>query len=114
MLQPDRYFPCLSFVEREAIQLVYDSFVPLYFVVPCAPIDDYYAASPYNFDGRQAAFEHMFGVVREDVVIVEGTEAIPCYVGFYDFYLTWLLYDPICCGGTRPDCRQDDYSPVQT
>jgi len=114
VLPPELYFPCLGYPERDAIKIVYDSFVPLYFVVPTAPVDDYYASLAINFDGRQQAWENMFEVLREEITIVEGEPPVMCYVGFYDFYLSWLLYDPICCGGLRPDCRQDDYSPVQT
>ena len=114
LLAPEWYFPCLGYPEREAIKLVFDSFVPLYFVVPCAPVDNYYAGLAINFDGRQQAWENMFGVVRREVEIDPLFPPVECYIGFYTFYLTWLLYDPICCDGLRPDCRQDDYSPVNT
>lgn len=110
MLQPNEYYPCLAYPERDAIRIIYDSFVPLYFVVPCQPVDEYYASCPINFEGRQANFEHMFGVVREEVEILPGEPPVECYVGFYTFYITWLLYDPICCGGARPDCFIFDYS----
>lgn len=86
--------------------------MPLYFVVPCRPIDDYYAACPINFDGRQQAWENMFKVIREEFEIVPGEPPIECYVGFWEFYLDWILYDPICCGGLRPDCFIDDYSNI--
>lgn len=113
-LLPDQYFPCLAYVEREAIKIVYASFVPTFFVCPCKPVDDYYAAHPLNFEGRQQAFESMFQVLREEVEIFEGLPPVECYIGFYTFFVGWGFYDPICCGGLRPDCRQDDYSPVQT
>jgi hypothetical protein len=57
-------------------------------------------------------FENMFEVYREEVEIFPGAPPVECYFGFYTPYVSWLLYDPICCGGLRPDCRQDDYSPV--
>jgi hypothetical protein len=104
----------LGYPEREAIQLVFDSFVPTFFVVPTEPVDDYYAGLAIDFDGRQEAWENMFEVTREEIEIIEGLPPVMCYVGFYEFYLTWFLYEPICCGGLRPECRQDDYSPVQT
>lgn len=92
------------------MRLVYDSFVPLYFVVPTAPIDDYYASCPVNFLGRQELFENMFRVTRSEEVIVEGFPPVEVYVGFYAFYLSWLLYPPIADHATPPDCRQYNYS----
>lgn len=114
MLQPADYFPCLAPLEKAAIRLVYASFVPTYFVVPCGPVDDLYAASPYNFPDRQWAFEHTFEVTREEVEIFPGLPTVLCYSGFYEYYLTWLLYDPIAYGTAPPACRQYDYSPVST
>ncbi len=105
MLQPTEYFPCLCPLEQDAIRLVYASFVPAYFVVPCAPIDALYATSSANFSGRQEAFENMFGVVREDIEIIEGLPAVECYVGFAAFQVSWVLYDPIALGTRPTECR---------
>jgi len=112
LLTPDKYFPCLAPLEQAAIRVVYDSFVPLYFVVPTAPVDALYAGSPENFDGRQAAFENMFRVTRSEEVIIPGTDPIEVYTGFYTFYITWLLYDPIAFDTTPPPCFQNVYSNV--
>lgn len=112
MLQPDLYFPCLAPLEKAAIRAVYDAFVPTYFVVPVADVDALYAGSSDNFDGRQQAFENMFDVTRVEVEIFPGLPEVLCYSGFYEFYLTWLLYDPIAYDTPGPACRQFDYSPT--
>jgi len=112
MLQPEQYFPCFAYVEKQAVWAVYNSFVPLYFVVPCAPVDAVYAASELNFEGRQEAFENMFRVTREEIEIVEGFPPVECYVGFWEYYITWLLYPPISDGTPYVPCFQNDYSNV--
>lgn len=51
----------------------------------------------------------MFDVVKEDIVIVEGFDPVLCYVGFWEFYLTWILYGPINGGTDDTHCRIYEY-----
>jgi len=89
--------------------LAYASVVPPYiFVIPCAPIDAFYAASPVNFDLRQQWWEEMFHFTRHDLEIVPGV-TVEVYYDLYGFLQDWLLYEPINGGTDDTHCRQYEY-----
>lgn len=111
-LPPELYYPCLAPTEQAACRLAYASVVPPYvFVIPCAPLDAFYSGSPVNFDGRQEAWENMFGFVRITIEIVPGVEE-EVYTDLYGFLQDWLLYDPINGGTDDTHCRQNEYTPI--
>lgn len=105
MRPPDAYFPCLAPEEQGAVRLVYSSFVPTYYVVPVAPITAYFESLANNFPGRQALFELAFRVTKDTVEVPPLPEPIEVYFGFYEFYLSWILYDPIAYGTAPRNCE---------
>lgn len=111
-LPPDLYYPCLYSTEQAACRLAYASVVPPYvFVIPCAPIDAHFAASPVNFDGRQEAWVNMFGFVRTEIEVVP-TVFVDVYLDPYGMLQDWLLYEPINGGVDDTHCRQNEYTPI--
>jgi len=109
-LRPEQYFPCFSPVEQGACVLAFNSVVPPYiFVIPCEPIDNYFASSPENFEGRQDLWVHMFGFYRMEIEILPGIMR-EVYADPNGFLLDWLTYPPIGFGEPIPRCRVNDYS----
>jgi hypothetical protein len=104
VLRPELYFPCLAPLEQGAIRLIFTSWIPTYVVIPVYAIDAYFDASPYNWDLRQSYFENMFGVTRDTVTLPGFPEPVEVYIGFYEFYLSWILYDPIAYGSAPGPC----------
>lgn len=109
---PEVYYPCLCEEEKGAIQVVFDSFVPTFFVVPTAPVTAWYASLSTNFDRRQELFEIMFQVTRIDVEIDPMFPPVECYSGFWEYYITWLLYPPIADDFDDTHCRAYEYGQV--
>jgi hypothetical protein len=108
-LRPERYYPCLTPTEQAACRLAFASVVPPYvFVIPCAPIDDFYASSPVNFDLRQQWWEEMFHFHREEIEIIPDV-FVEVYTDLYGFLSDWLLYPPINGGVDDTHCRQYEY-----
>jgi hypothetical protein len=112
MLQPTLYFPCLAPIEQEAIRLVYSLHIPTYFVIPAQPIVDYFMSVGDDGAWRLANFENMFQVTKSEETIPPFDFPILVYSGFYEYYLTWIIYDPIAYGTTPPACRMYEYSQV--
>lgn len=98
--------------EQGAIKVVYNAFVPTFFVIPVQPVTDWYTGRFDNFPGRQEAFENMFQVHQEEIEIDPLFPPVNCYVGFYVYYIGWALYDPIAYDEPSPRCFVDDYSSV--
>lgn len=108
-LRPERYYPCLAPTEQAACRLAYASVVlPYDAVIPCAPIDSFYASSPVNFDLRQSWWEDMFHFRRITIEIVFGVE-VEVYTDLYGFLSDWRFYDPINGGVDDTECRQFHY-----
>lgn len=106
---PDKYYPCLTPTEQYACRLAYASVVPPYiYVIPCQPIDDFYAGSPVNFGLRQTWWEDMFHFVRVEIEIIP-TVFVEVYTDLYGFIDDWRLYDPINGGTDDTHCRQFEY-----
>ena len=109
---PEVYYPCLAPEEQGACRLAYASVVPPYvFVIPCEPIDNYYASLSTNFDLRQTWWEDMFHFRRITVEIFPGVER-EVYTDLYGFLSDWLLYPPINGGTDDTRCRMYEYSQI--
>lgn len=109
MRLPDAYYPCLASEEKGAIQLVYASFVPTYYVVPVAPITAYFESLTNYFPRRQELFEIAFRVTRDTVEVPPLPGPIEVYFGFYEYYLSWIVYDPIAIGSASRSCEIKSY-----
>ena len=109
---PEVYFPCLAHEEQSACKLAYASVVPPYvFVIPCAPLDAYFASLTTNWTDRQKWWEDMFHFRRITIEPVPGFEA-EVYTDLYGFLSDWLLYPPINGGTDDTRCRMYEYSQV--
>lgn len=110
-LRPDDYYPCLAPEEQGACRLAFASVVPPYvFVIPCAPLDAYYASLTTNFDLRQPNWEAMFHFVRITIEVVPAVER-EVYTDLYGFLSDWALYNPINGGTDTTHCRPFEYTP---
>lgn len=92
--------------------MIFDGWIPTFFVVPVSPVTEWYASLSTNFDLRQTLFETMFAVTREEIEIFPELPPVECYVGFYEYYLTWLLYPPIANDFDDTHCRMYEYSQI--
>jgi len=109
---PEIYYPCLAPEEQGACRLAYASVVPPYiFVIPCQPIDDYFASLSTNFELRQTWWEWQFHFVREELEILPDV-IVEVYTDLYGFLQDWLLYEPINGGTDDTHCRMYEYSQI--
>lgn len=105
----EQYYYCLAPLEQAACRLALSSNVPPYiFVIPKTPIDDLYAASPVNFDGRQENWAAMFHFVPVEIDIGMGV-TVWAYTDLYGFLDDWRLYTTIHGGWLSLPCRENDY-----
>lgn len=109
-LAPELYYPCLCEEEKGAIQVVFDNWIPTFFVVGVQPVTDWYNSLSTNFVGRQELWEKMFDVTREEIEIDPMLPPVEVYNGFYPYYFTWLFYPPIADDFDDTHCRPYEYS----
>lgn len=103
---------CFASLERDACKYAIDSIVPPYvFVIPAAPMDDFFNASPLNFTGRQDLWVNMFRLRRTTIEIIPGIER-EVYQDLYGFIEDWWRYFYIAPPSPPIQCRVNTYSDL--